>query len=164
MSSARSSKLVFAAAAALAVSVLVGLWGVSESAQHLRRIERKAADLERIQSLRQPLDQMRAMSADLEARSAAERKNLRDLLRELQPGGGFEIREEEPRLLEGRWALRRAEVVWPSIAQAEFGGVLEALESARPPWRMVACSLTAGPEAGYLRANLTLEHLEIAGE
>lgn len=72
------------------------------------------------------------------------------------PSAQAGVSAEKVEKLTGGWNLRRADVEFADIALHDAGRFIEYVESQRPPWRLVACEISAsGPARG--RVKLTLE-------
>ena len=74
----------------------------------------------------------------------------------IAPTAQLGLGAEKTEKLAGDWVLRRVDVDLAEIALHDAGRFVEYLESQRPPWRLVACDITAtGPAQGHVK--LTLE-------
>ena len=149
------------------VVVVLGLVTAVRTFQEMRRQEseiRKYADFMR------ELSALAKRSARCESpvRAFAKLPNphpqpLTELLRESLAGEQFRARDWEalsPRTIDG-WIVKTRQVTLPKIELSKLAGFLAKVESLRPPWRMVACTIRAvSREGGNAYVTLTLEALD----
>ncbi|MBU4198470.1 MAG: hypothetical protein KKG09_08820 [Verrucomicrobia bacterium] len=71
-----------------------------------------------------------------------------------------DIREIESKPLDQGWVLIRSEVIFNDLNLDQLPAFAHAVESQRPPWRLVECSITASTQTdGFGRVVLILEAL-----
>lgn len=146
--------VAFAAAGALTV------YTARATPALVRQVERRHADLARLQDLAQSAAADRA-AIDAVAAAGASAAPLADLVKSALPAVRADIQERETRALLENWHARRMDVMLEDVHLAEAGRLLATLEAGRPPWRAVEWQITATEGApGRGRATLLLEGLQ----
>ena len=150
------------------VVILVGcVVSVAMTLQTLRETPRRKAVLaDKLQRL-EALDRIAAGGGDdAPARQAlaslADKvpPDLDELMGAALPEANISIRREDAQLLDQSWFLRPVEVRISDVPLDQLWPAIERCENARPPWRVIECSLESTPDApGTVTATLRLEAL-----
>ncbi len=160
----RAYLLPGAAAAACIAAVALTAQSLYTAPAAARQLRRKAADLELLRAL--AADQVRneAAIAMFEALPSKTPPPLGELVNTSVPGARYNLRLKESRPAKAGWSVRSIEISFEDARLADLAPFLERAGSRRPPWRLVACDLTASGESpGRGRAVLVLEGLEKTG-
>lgn len=153
----------------LSIAAVLGCFviGVAMTIQTLREAPRRKAVLaDKLQRL-EALDRIAAGgSDDAPARlvlASLDRKApppLGELLGAALPGADIAIRNEDAQPLDQSWFLRAVEARIPDVPLELLWTAIEQCENARPPWRVIECSMESTPDApGTVTATLHLEAL-----
>jgi hypothetical protein len=153
---------VLAGAAALVavVGLVMSVATVRATPQAMAKLERRAADYAKLQSLATDLDRAKAV---LRARAAMGQDRavpVQDLLMSAFPGTTPQIQPRETRALDDGWSARSVEVVLDDADLAGIGRLATDAASAQPSWRIAECAITASDRAGHGRITLLLEAIE----
>ena len=146
--------LAVAAGTLLAIATLTGL------SDDLRRIRRRAADLDQLRRLEAGWRSDQQAVQTFESLRSHQPIPLAELAAKTITGAPPAIRLREAVPAAAGWTLRRAEVKLDDVRLEELTRLLAAAEGGRPPWRLAEFALTASEAAGFGRAMLVFEALE----
>ncbi len=122
------------------------------------RLERRGDTLRALESIRQVRDRHREAQRAFEALPQTIPADPAVLAAGTLTNTVPEFRPLESQPLAGGWARYRTEAVFGDVALTDLVRFLAAVETGRPPWRMVEGDLSASDRAdGHVRAVVVLE-------
>ncbi|MCX6997630.1 MAG: hypothetical protein NTV49_11220 [Kiritimatiellaeota bacterium] len=152
--------LAGAALLAVAAGTLLALATLSTLSDDLRRIRRRAADLDQLRRLEAGWRSDQLAVQKFEDLRTHQPTPLAELAAKNIAGAPPAIRLRESIPAAAGWTLRRAAVKLDDVRMEDLTRLLAAAESSRPPWRLAEFALTASDTAGAGRAMLVFEALE----
>jgi len=125
-----------------------------------RRLERKRQDLARLAELRVGLDRGLARRALYERLESPRPADPEAVLKAALPDLSFEIQAEGVGEVEKGWRWERRKIALTAPSPDPIFRLIAALEAQRPPWTVVAWSLSGGNTTGQIgQVRLTVESL-----
>lgn len=153
--------LGLSAAVSIIAAILLSAGSLKSIPEYRLRFEARRAELRDVEAAgKEAALHMSAIKAFEEA-AAAPSPAIGTVVENAMPGAAAEIRDLGSGVLASGWRIRQVEIIMKNSALPAVGGLIEALESQRPPWRAVEFGVTAagpGPATGHSR--LVVERLE----
>lgn len=161
----KNSRHLLAWAIPATLLLLIGLgWtllNVTHYAQWVSRHEAREATLDRLRALEQAAQKDKAALHAFEALTQTQPPALQPYIQSLLPSVRVEVRRRDTVPATGDWRAQRMEAQLDGVLGDDLGRLLVRLEKARPPWRLVECTLQASDQtADAINATLILEGLE----
>lgn len=125
-----------------------------------RRLDRKRQDLAHLAEIRQMAERQAAARAVFDRLEAARPAPLETIMRAAVPGLRFEVSAMGQGVVMDDWRWERNALRLNDISGSDLIRLVNALESQRPPWKVVSVNLRGGPQTGQVdQVILTLETL-----
>lgn len=125
-----------------------------------QRMERRRADMERLQALHEVQSRPLQIKAALEALPQTAPPELNRFLEAHGSGTPADVRRRESVSAGTGWQARRWEIHFDSIELQALARVLQTLEQEQPPWRLIEGEWhSTDHPVGHARATLILEGL-----
>ena len=138
------------ALAVFMVGILASIVTIRQNLGLSAKIRNKNETLAQLAVIKQTRDRHQAALRVFEGLSNASPVSLASLGRASATNATPEIRERESRNLAAGWTLRQMEVVFSEIDLNQIPCFLHMAEEARPPWRLVECTLASSRKADGL--------------
>lgn len=159
MTRTRAAYLVAAAIFALGVGATVHAVRATPAA--MRRMQRKAADLEELRALERGRETLAAAIAAYDQLASKKARPVAELAERAGIAAKPAVRRRDPRPAAAGWVSSSLTVTFEDLPLSQLPAFIAEASAAgsQPPWQLVECSITA-LDQGRGRVVLTLEALE----